>query len=130
MRFPSLLLVACVAAASMSCGVSSIEPEPPAVGNVEVAVARPSLMVKNATDGAVSYFAYEEQTLTLATFPAPCGDQTRKLDAGASTSLPYSAITGYREGATTAVLFWCTVRRNADGSWRTVGTMQNVRVRL
>jgi hypothetical protein len=139
--FSSRVRLACAAALAamvLGCGNGTAAPDGNptsnlnggiAAGTLEVTAANRSLTLRNTTEQVVTYFVFEKETLTRATFP-PCGSQITRLTQGDQNVVPYSEIVGYSDKATEAAVFWCALTRSADGTFKPLGTMQSKMIRL
>ena len=84
--------------------------------DVTVAAATGGIDFRNSSDGPIVYTALERHCFeTSLALWGPCPDlATCRLNPGEHTLIPLSAIVGYTEGATEAVVVWWQLL--ADGS--------------
>ena len=98
-------------------------------GTLEAVAARPTLILKNGTEFEVGFMIVDKNQMVVALYP-PCGDNCPRLVQGAELRLPYSAINGYTNASTEAVVMWWTYTRQADGSFKATGAVQTKNIRL
>ena len=98
-------------------------------GTLEAVAARPTLILKNGTEFEVGFMVVDKDQMVVALYP-PCGDNCPKLVQGAELRIPYSAINGYTNASTEAVVMWWPYTRQADGSYKATGAVQTKNIRL
>jgi|APMI01.1.fsa_nt_gi hypothetical protein len=98
-------------------------------GTLSVSAARPALTLRNSTEFVVGYMITDKDMATVALFP-PCGTQCPTLVQGASATVNYTAIAGYTNASTEAIVLWWKYRKNADGSLTAIDGVQTTRVAL
>lgn len=124
-----------VLSVSLAVSVACTSPTPgPADDGADVSAradAAAGITVRNQTDRAIYYVAFERSYAARVQF-APCTDAPRcpSIAPGAEGTIPYSAIGGYKAGAREAIVYWWHLRTNPVEGERLVGEMHSVIVRF
>lgn len=93
---------------------------PVADADVTVAAATGGIDFQNSSDGPIVYTALERHYYeTSFALWGPCPDlSTCRLDPGDQTLIPLSAIVGYTDGATEAVVVWWQLVADGGGGFQ------------
>ncbi len=133
---PTVLLSASLLAL-IACGkdeaIADPDPSSPnqgiVAGTLNVSAARPNLTLRNTTESVVGYIVVDKDMAVVAVFP-PCVSQCATLVQGASITVPYTNISGYKSTSTEAIVMWWTYTRAADGTLQATGGVQSTKVTL
>lgn len=140
-RLYPLLTLALSAAALAACNsTASVASDPDGsttptpnqgivAGTLDVKADSGHVTLRNGTEFIVGYMVVDKDMATVALFP-PCGQQCPTVVQGASKSVAYSAIAGYTNRSTEAIVMWWTYTRAANGTLTPQGGVQTTRIRL